>query len=107
MSRIIKYFKLKSSTIVRHFRDSHTMILISLMSLVLPLLTAAGKCQLEDRVKLALKTMSHSTVPAVVDCVVDNGPCDVTGDWIKMHAVYVILHCGQLGGLNYRLLIHN
>ena len=83
------------------------MILISLVALVLPLLTAAGKCQLEDRVKLALKPMSHSTVPAVVDCVVDNGPCDVTGDWIKMHAVYVILHCGQLGGLNYRLLIHN
>ena len=41
MSRIMKYFKLKSSTIVRHFRDSHTMILISLVILVLPLLTAS------------------------------------------------------------------
>ena len=46
-----------------------------------------GKCQLDDRVKLALKTMSDSTVPGVVDCVVDKGPCDVTGKWIKEHAV--------------------
>ena len=43
--------------------------------------------QLDDRVKLALKTMSDSTVPGVVDCVVDKGPCDVTGNWIKEHAV--------------------
>ena len=46
-----------------------------------------GKCQLDDRVKLALKTMSDTTVPAVVDCVVDLGPCDNTGNWIKNHAV--------------------
>ena len=46
-----------------------------------------GKCQLDDRVKLALKTMSDSTVPGVVDCVVDKGPCDLTGNWIKEHAV--------------------
>jgi len=46
-----------------------------------------GKCRLDDRVKLALRTMSDSTVPAVVDCVVDKGPCDVTGDWIKNHAM--------------------
>ena len=64
---------------------------LSLLTVILFLVTAAagqkGKCQLDDRVKLALKTMSDSTVPAVVDCVVDMGACDNTGNWIKNHAV--------------------
>ena len=66
------------------------MIALSLLTLLVLIMTTAGhkgKCQLDDRVKLALKTMSDSTVPAVVDCVVDLGPCDNTGDWIKNHAV--------------------
>ena len=65
--------------------------MISFTTILVLLLTSAadvgGKCQLDDRVKLALKTMSDSTVPGVVDCVVDKGPCDVTGNWIKEHAV--------------------
>jgi len=62
-----------------------------LTTLVVILLASAaegkGKCKLDDRVKLALRTMSDSTVPAVVDCVVDQGLCDVTGNWIKEHAM--------------------
>ena len=65
--------------------------MISFTTILFLLLTSTvgvrGKCQLDDRVKLALKTMSDSTVPGVVDCVVDKGPCDVTGNWIKEHAV--------------------
>ena len=66
------------------------MISLSLLTILVLITSSAGqkgKCQLDDRVKLALKTMSDSTVPAVVDCVVDLGPCDNTGDWIKNHAV--------------------
>ena len=66
------------------------MTSLSLLTLLFLIATVAGqrgKCQLDDRVKLALKTMSDSTVPAVVDCVVDMGACDNTGDWIKNHAV--------------------
>ena len=63
---------------------SFTTILFLLLSSTVGV---RGKCQLDDRVKLALKTMSDSTVPGVVDCVVDKGPCDVTGNWIKEHAV--------------------
>ena len=66
------------------------MISLSLLMLLVLIGSSAGqkgKCQLDDRVKLALKTMSDTTVPAVVDCVVDMGPCDNTGDWIKNHAV--------------------
>ena len=65
--------------------------MISFTTILFLLLTSTvgvrGKCQLDDRVKLALKTMSDSTVPGVVDCVVDKGPCDVAGNWIKEHAV--------------------
>ena len=65
--------------------------MISFTTILFLLMTSTvgvrGKCQLDDRVKLALKTMSDSTVPGVVDCVVDKGPCDVTGNWIKEHAV--------------------
>ena len=66
------------------------MISFSFLTILFLTTSAAGqkgKCQLDDRVKLALKTMSDSTVPAVVDCVVDLGACDHTGDWIKNHAV--------------------
>ena len=63
---------------------SFTTILFLLLSSTVGV---RGKCQLDDRVKLALKTMSDTTVPGVVDCVVDKGPCDVTGNWIKEHAV--------------------
>lgn len=74
---------------VKHYLA--TMISLSLLTALLCLLTSTagqkGKCQLDDRVKLALKTMSDSTVPAVVDCVVDMGACDNTGNWIKNHAV--------------------
>ena len=63
---------------------SFTTILFLLLSSTVGV---RGKCQLDDRVKLALKTMSDTTVPAVVDCVVDLGPCDNTGNWIKNHAV--------------------
>ena len=45
-----------------------------------------GKCNIEDRVRLALRTMNHQTVPQVVDCVVGSGPCDSTGSWIRNHA---------------------
>ena len=61
--------------------------LLTLLVLLASVEGQKGKCQLDDRVKLALKTMSDSTVPAVVDCVVDLGACDNTGDWIKNHAV--------------------
>ena len=64
-----------------------SLCLITLLVLLANVEGQKGKCQLDDRVKLALKTMSDSTVPAVVDCVVDMGPCDNTGDWIKNHAV--------------------
>ena len=66
------------------------MASLSILALLFLFTSAAGqkgKCQLDDRVKLALKTMSDTTVPAVVDCLVDLGPCDNTGNWIKNHAV--------------------
>ena len=70
---------------------SSMMISLTLATPLVFLLASAsgqrGKCRLDDRVKLALRTMSDSTVPAVVDCVVGKGPCDVTGDWIKNHAM--------------------
>ena len=45
-----------------------------------------GNCNIDERVRIALRTMSHSTVPKVVDCVVGSGPCDSTGSWIRNHA---------------------
>ena len=57
--------------------------------------------QVEDRVKLLLRAMTTATVSgrhlkvlksvdfkvnAVVDCIVDNGRCDRTGNEVKMFA---------------------
>ena len=57
-----------------------------------------GKCNIEDRVRLALRTMNHQTVPQVVDCVVGSGPCDSTGSWIRNHARQAV--CGRRCGSN-------
>ena len=64
-----------------------SLYLPTLLFLLASVAGQKGKCQLDDRVKLALKTMSDTTVPAVVDCVLDLGSCDNTGNWIKNHAV--------------------
>ena len=61
--------------------------LLTVLFLLASPVSGMKKCQLDERVKLALRTMSDTTVPGVVDCVVDKGPCDVTGKWIKEHAV--------------------
>ena len=47
-----------------------------------------GKCNIDDRVRIALRTMNSNTVPKVVDCVVGAGQCDDTGNWIRNHARY-------------------
>ena len=44
------------------------------------------RCDIDDRVKIALRGMNHQSVPRVVDCVVGQGPCDSTGAWIRSHA---------------------
>ena len=46
----------------------------------------SGRCDISDRVKLALRTMNSATVPKVVDCVVNQGQCDSTGTWVRSHA---------------------
>ena len=46
----------------------------------------SGRCDISDRVKLALRTMNSATVPKVVDCVVNQGSCDNTGSWVRNHA---------------------
>ena len=67
-------------------------------------------CNIEERVRIALRTMSHSTVPKVVDCVVGSGPCDSTGSWIRNHAREAV--CGRACGkfcscreVNIRLIV--
>ena len=47
-----------------------------------------GKCDIDDRVRIALRTMNSNTVPKVVDCVIGAGECDGTGSWIRSHARY-------------------
>ena len=45
-----------------------------------------GNCNIDDRVRIALRTMNSNTVPKVVDCVVGVGACDSTGSWVRNHA---------------------
>ena len=69
-----------------------------LMSCIMITQCNHGKCNIEDRVRLALRTMNHQTVPQVVDCVVGSGPCDSTGSWIRNHARQAV--CGRRCGSN-------
>ena len=45
-----------------------------------------GNCNIDDRVRIALRTMNSNTVPKVVDCVIGIGACDSTGSWVRSHA---------------------
>ena len=53
-------------------------------------MSGSGRCDISDRVRLALRTMNSNTVPKVVDCVVNQGSCDSTGNWVRNHARYSI-----------------
>ena len=68
------------------FRGSVFLVLSVFLSLSLVSSGQVGNCNIEERVRIALRTMSHSTVPKVVDCVVGSGPCDSTSSWIRNHA---------------------
>merc|ERR1712172_306357 len=57
-----------------------------------------GKCDIDDRVRIALRTMNSNTVPKVVDCVIGAGECDGTGSWIRSHAREAV--CGRPCGSN-------
>ena len=61
-----------------------------------------GKCNIDDRVRIALRTMNSNTVPRVVDCVVGAGQCDDTGNWIRNHARYYQSSMFQLSVLRLK-----
>jgi len=57
-----------------------------------------GNCNIDDRVRIALRTMNSNTVPKVVDCVIGIGACDSTGSWVRSHAREAV--CGRPCGNN-------
>ena len=62
-------------------------IVIFLASMSLSLVSGMnGNCDIDDRVRIALRTMNSNTVPKVVDCVIGVGACDSTGSWVRNHA---------------------
>ena len=71
-------------------------VILILVSSILMIQCQQGRCNIEDRVRLALRTMNQQTVPQVVNCVVGAGPCDSTGSWIKNHARQAV--CGRRCG---------
>ena len=42
-----------------------------------------GKCKIEKRVKVALKTLNRASVTEVADCILGVGECDAVGNEIK------------------------
>eukprot|EP00088_Acartia_fossae_P015374 TRINITY_DN18410_c0_g1_i1.p1 TRINITY_DN18410_c0_g1~~TRINITY_DN18410_c0_g1_i1.p1 ORF type:complete len:112 (+),score=26.45 TRINITY_DN18410_c0_g1_i1:41-376(+) len=65
-------------------RQLTVTVLVTLMTV--SLVQCQGRCDIDERVKLALRTMNHQTVPAVVNCVLGLSSCDSTGSWIKQNA---------------------
>ena len=62
-------------------------VLVFLVSVSVSLVSGMnGNCNIDDRVRIALRTMNSNTVPKVVDCVIGIGACDSTGSWVRSHA---------------------
>ena len=58
-----------------------------ILSIMVPSITMMpkekGKCKIEKRVKVALKTLNRASVIEVADCVIGVGECDSVGKEIK------------------------
>ena len=56
-----------------------------LLSTMLPSISMMpkNKCKIEQRVRVALKTLNRASVTEVTDCVLDVGECDAIGNEVK------------------------
>merc|ERR1712110_1203693 len=74
-------------------------VLVFLVSVSMSLVSGMnGNCNIDDRVRIALRTMNSNAVPKVVDCVIGIGACDSTGSWVRSHAREAV--CGRPCGNN-------
>ena len=60
-----------------------SLILVIIVPSVLMKPRVKGKCKIEKRVKVALKTLNRASVTEVADCILDVGQCDAVGNEIK------------------------
>ena len=55
----------------------------AVLAIIFPCALTTTKCKIENRVKVALKTLTRPAVVEVVDCIMDVGPCDAVGKEVK------------------------
>ena len=55
----------------------------AVIAVLIPCALTSTKCKIENRVKVALKTLTRPAVAEVVDCIMGVGPCDAVGKEVK------------------------
>ena len=60
-----------------------SVLLLLLVPTVMMKPRVKGKCKIEKRVKVALKTLNRASVTEVANCILDVGECDAVGNEIK------------------------